>query len=199
MTHVADALFWILVGAVLGGVIQAAVSRYAVVKESQGIALAIAAELSALRELVTFRNYQRIADQVVSQLEQPGHVVTLFDILAISITQDYFVVFHGVSSKIGTLGTMSGEVVKAYTFAKALLEDFAQLSARAREMTDPSKLFGIEIAPEDRPAANDILRQLALAYSQDVQRLLKTILESQIIENLQAWARTSWVEHFLNQ
>ena len=51
----------------------------------------------------------------------------LFRSPSISVTQDYFSVFHATASKIGLLGELSGPVTALYVFGKGLVEDLATL------------------------------------------------------------------------
>jgi hypothetical protein len=46
-----------IAGALLGGVVSAAVQRYAAFKESKGVALALRAEIQALLTVARYRNY----------------------------------------------------------------------------------------------------------------------------------------------
>jgi len=197
MLHTTEALLWILVGASLGGVIQAALSRYAEFKESQGLGLALAAELRALRALVTFRKYLEIADGIVARLNLEGYVPTILDVMAISVTEDYFGVFHAVSPKIGILGKLAGEVATTYVYAKGIIEDFAQLERKKRELISPSDFLGVQIPPENLPAINEFMRQMLLAYTQDLRRLLGKCLETSVEEKLEARADKWWICHLL--
>jgi hypothetical protein len=58
----------LIVGLLLGGVVNAAVQRYAAFKESKGVALALRAEIQALVKVATFRNYIGITDTMIARL-----------------------------------------------------------------------------------------------------------------------------------
>ena len=197
MIHTIEALLWIILGAVLGGLIQAVINWYSAFRESQGIALALAAELRALRDLATFRQYLALSDQIVGRLNEVGHIVNIGDIFAISITQDYFSVFNSVSSKIGLLGKHSGEVVAVYTFIKALFEDFAQLQIRRDDFLDPARLLnsGNPINQDSLPAANEAVRMILLELTQNMRTLIGRLIDNPITDTLETYSRKRWMRH----
>ena len=197
MIHTIEALLWIILGAVLGGLIQAVINWYAAFRESQGIALALAAEVRALHDLATFRQYLDLSDQIVGRLNEVGHVVNIGDIFAISITQDYFSVFNSVSSKIGLLGANSGEVVAVYTFIKALFEDFAQLQIRRDDFLDPARLLNVgnPIDQQHLPAVNEAVRIILLELTQNIRTLIGRLMTNPIIDTLETYSRKRWMRH----
>jgi hypothetical protein len=73
------------------------------------------------------------------------------NIYAVRIDQDYFGVFHSVREKIGLLGDASAPVVKAYTFAKAFMEDVRDL-VEIRDHAQPASTDAQWLAPKVRAA-----------------------------------------------
>jgi hypothetical protein len=197
MIHASEALLWLILGAILGGIIQAGVSLYADFKEGQGIALALAAELNGLRDLIVFREYLSLSEQVLTRLAEPGHVVDVADIFAVPLTQDFLSVFHGVSSKIGLLGPTSTPVVGLYSLIKGLFEDFRQFEERREDFLDASKFLG-KMIPSDKPElANEVLRIVLIKMTEDVRILLQKILSNTVIDELEAYAKKDWLSHVL--
>lgn len=127
MLHTMEAFLWILVEAAHGGVIQVIQGRYSEFTKGQALGLAVAAELSALRELVTFRNYSGYADAMIQR--QEGYVPTILDVIAISVEEDYFTRFRALSSEISIFGELAGEVTSVYAHAKGVIEDLVSWNA----------------------------------------------------------------------
>jgi hypothetical protein len=115
------------VGTLLGGVISALTSRYAAFKEAKGIAAALRAEIDSILLMISKRRYIEGLTEVIARLTDPAHILTLADIPSISVTQDYFSVFHATASKIGMLGELSGPITRLYVFGKGLIEDLDTL------------------------------------------------------------------------
>jgi hypothetical protein len=106
------ALLSVGVGALLGGVVRAAVDRYASFVESKGMAVALRAEVEAILQLVEARRYLSEVTEHISRLQNPTSTPTLDDVFNIRVSQDYFVVFHALCPKIRLLGPLSGQVVR---------------------------------------------------------------------------------------
>ena len=115
------------VGALLGGVVQALVGRYAAFKESKGMAVALQAEINAIIQIVGYRQYLTHLNQIIQTLQNPAHQPTHQNVFSAKVEQNYFETFNSLSSKIGLLNSLSQDVVLFYTQAKAVLEDFHRL------------------------------------------------------------------------
>jgi hypothetical protein len=102
------ALVSVGVGALLGGVVRAAVDRYAVFVESKGMAVALRAEIEAILQIVEARQYLSLVTRRIERLQNPTYTPTLDDVFNIRVSQEYFVVFHALCPKIGLLGPLSG-------------------------------------------------------------------------------------------
>lgn len=173
------ALLSVGVGALLGGVVRAAVDRYASVVESKGMAVALRAEVEAILQLVEARRYLSEVTEYISRLQSPTYTPTLDDVFNIRVSQDYFVVFHALCPKIGLLGPLSGQVVRLYMVGKSLLEDIHTLR---------------EIYERARSGDDSLDREELLARSQSVASLFQVIsdLGPQVVAALTAYAAHRW-------
>ena len=142
-------LLSVAIGALLGGVINAMIGRYAAFKESKGIAAALRAEIHSVLLMVQLRGYVPGLTNTIDSLSHPTHVVTTGDVPRIFLTQDYFSAFHATISKIGLIGELAGPVTRLYVFGKGLVEDLAQL----RMMHETS-------APGTRQELSDYLKEV---------------------------------------
>jgi hypothetical protein len=122
------ALLSAAVGALLGGIVNAAVARYAAFKESTGMAAALRAELLAILEIAEQRKYLAHLNAIIARLEQPEYVPGLGDLFAFRATRDFFAVFHATCSRIGTLAELAPAVTRIYVVATALVEDATMLN-----------------------------------------------------------------------
>jgi len=139
MDKVLIALFSAGVGALLGGVIQALVGRYAAFKEAQGLAAGLRAEIRSLIELVRTRRYPEILDGTIARLEA-GATATAADFFSPAVTQEYFQVFRSAVPKIGLLEGASESTVKAYVLAQSVLEDFLLLDKQRLRVEEGSQV-----------------------------------------------------------
>lgn len=153
---------WLLVGALLGGVINAAVRRYATFKESKGIALAIRGEITAIIEIVLKRRYLQHLEKFIHQLSDPAYQLTGNDIFAPKISQNYFPVFNRLADKIGWLADRSDTVADFYTKAKSIIEDIHAIEEMRDKIVtgsmDIDKLVLLELTTELRDLLHDALR-----------------------------------------
>ncbi|MDH5700985.1 MAG: hypothetical protein OEZ41_13615 [Nitrospirota bacterium] len=144
---------WLLVGALLGGVLNAAVRRYATFKEGKGIALAIQGEITAIIEIVLKRRYLQHLEKFLHQLSDPTYQLTGSNIFAPRISQNFFPVFNSLANKIGLLADRSDSVAGFYTKAKSLIEDIHALE----EMRDKIVTGAMDV---DRPALLELTKEL---------------------------------------
>jgi len=126
------AIFSLIVGGLLGGIVQTVSGRYAAFRESQGIAEAVRSEIETILDLINQRGYLNFLNTIIQRLQNPAYQPTYQDLLVVRIRQDYFTVFNSVCPKIGLLGDTAGKITHFYSLAKALLEDFDDL----REMSN---------------------------------------------------------------
>ena len=139
MDKVLIALFSAGVGALLRGVIQALVGRYAAFKEAQGLVAGLRAEIRSLIELVRTRRYPEILDGTIPRLET-GATATAADFFSPAVTQEYFQVFRSAVPKIGLLKGASESTVKAYVLAQSVLEDFLLLDKQRLRVEEGSQV-----------------------------------------------------------
>ena len=153
---------WLLVGALLGGVINAAVRRYATFKESKGIALAIRGEISAIIEIVLKRRYLQHLEKFIHQLSDPTYQLTSHDIVLPRISENYFPVFNSVTHKIGLFHDLSEAVAGFYTKAKSIIEDIHALEEVQDKIAtgsmDVDKQVLLDMTTELRDLLHDTLR-----------------------------------------
>lgn len=170
---------WLLVGALLGGVINAAIRQYAIFKESKGIALAIRGEISATIEMGLQRRYLEHLEKLIKQLSDPTYQLTGRDLFAPRMAQNYFPVFHSLASKIGLLADLGDAVADFYTKAKLVIEDIHALEEmRSKILTGSTEV--------DRPAL--------LELSTELRDLLHDALRIgiQVVEDLKNFQERRW-------
>jgi len=144
---------WLLVGALLGGVINAAVRRYATFKEGKAIALAIQGEISAIIEIVLKRRYLQHLEKIIHKLSDPAHQLTGNDFFSPRISENYFPVFNSLANKVGLLVDGSDTVADFYTKAKSIIEDIHALEEVRDKIVTGSKDI-------DRPALLEMTKEL---------------------------------------
>ena len=175
-----NAVTWLLLGALLGGVINAAVRRYATFKEGKGIALAIQGEIAALIEIVLKRRYLQHLEKIIQKLSDPAHQLTANDIFSPRISENYFPVFNSLANKIGLLTDRSAAVADFYTKAKSVIEDIHALEEMRDNITTGSKDI-------DRPALLELTTELR-DLLHDAMRI-----GIQAVEDLKNFQDRSWM------
>jgi len=145
MNQIWITLLGIGVGALLGGVISALTSRYAAFKEAKGIAAALHSEIGSILRMIERRQYVEGMMVVIARLTDRAHVPNANDVPSISVTQDYFSVFHATASKIGLLGELSGRVTGLYVLGKGLIEDLGTLRRWHEEGIPPPRVELFEL------------------------------------------------------
>jgi hypothetical protein len=166
-----------LTGAVLGGMGQAALTRYAAFKEAQVVAASIRAELLAVREIIERRNYIPILDGIVGRLRLPLEGNSYSEAFNVAVTQDYLQVFTAHVDKLGTLGDdVAASVVSVYTLGKSVLEDLHTLREFANQPTPPS-------------------RDVLLAFTMELRRLLGELVNrsGEVAKELQHFRQRRWL------
>ncbi|MFO0747064.1 MAG: hypothetical protein U1F43_15580 [Myxococcota bacterium] len=123
-------------GALLGGVVKVVFDRYTAFTESKGVATALRAEIDGLLRLMETRGYGPRIAQIIADASRPDHVVTADDILSVRTTQDYFVVFRSVMSKVGLLDDLGARVIYFYSLARAIVEDVGELREYRQAILD---------------------------------------------------------------
>ncbi len=117
----------------LGGLVNAAVGRYAVFKETQALAASLRAELESMLALVKRRdhleNLQRTITYLTSLTRQPGPD-DFYDTGGDS--QNAYAVFDANCGKVGLLGDAAASVVSAYMRLKAVDGDLVFIRERHR-------------------------------------------------------------------
>jgi len=173
-------VIWLLVGAMFGGVINAAVRRYAVFKESQGIALAIRGEISAIIEIVLKRRYLQHLEKFMHQLSDPAYQLTSNDIVLPRISENYFPVFNSLTNKIGSLGDLSETVAGFYTKAKSIIEDIHALE---------------EVKDKSAAGSRDVEKKALLEMTTELHDLLHDTMRIgfQTVEDLKNFHERTWV------
>lgn len=126
----------VVIGTLLGGVIQAATARYAAFKEGSGIAAALSAEIKAITDVVSARRYLEGLDLIIQQLEANPQAGGIEHYFSPRIGDDHFLVFQAIAPKIGLLGDASSTTVKAYQFALSILDDIRVLEEQRRRVED---------------------------------------------------------------
>jgi hypothetical protein len=129
-------LISISLGALLGGVVRALVDSFQHYRESRGIALALHAEVRALRQLIKQRAIPEGVARTIALLEDQNRPIEARDVFGIRVTDDYFHVFRAVTQKIGFLGDLSADVVFFYSVAKAVVEELVDMRQRRDRMAD---------------------------------------------------------------
>ena len=176
-------LLLLIAGALVGGVINAVVGRYATFKEARGIAAALRSEVESVLGMVRLRGYVQEIDAVISRLRENNHQPTHEDIFAVKVTHDYFAVFHSLVSKIGLLGELSSPVVRLYIFGKAIVEDLELL----REMQ--GEVLRGEIG---------LKREGLLRFATELQGLFQQVLKDgpTVVDQLNDFAARRWLGIF---
>ena len=177
----AQNLLLLVVGAILGGLIQAIVAWYNAFRESQGIAHAIEAEIASLIGLTILHQYKDELRVIIQRLENPDHQPTVADIYAIQIGHDYFSVFHALCGKIGSLRQLSGKVVEVYALGKSFLEDLKQLTELQEKMLH---------APDTHLNREGLLE---LTKRAETQLNLAIEKASELLKELRAFSMKSWI------
>jgi hypothetical protein len=174
-----NSIVWLLIGMLLGGVINAAVRRYATFKEGKGIALALQGEITAIIEIVLKRRYLQHLEKLIDLLSNPTYQLTGKDIFAPRISQNYFPVFNSLANKIGLLTEWSLTVADFYTKVKSIMEDINALE----EMRDKIVTGEQDV---DRPAL--------LEFTNELHDLLHDALRIgiQTVEDLKNFQDKSW-------
>ena len=129
-------LISITMGALLGGIVRALVDSYQHYREARGIALALQAEIRALRQLIAQRAIPEGVAKTIALLEEKGRPIEARDLFGLRVTDDYFAVFRAVTQKIGFLGDLSADVVFFYSLAKAVVEELVDMRQRRDRMAD---------------------------------------------------------------
>lgn len=178
-----NSVAWLLVfliGALLGGVINAAIRQYATFKEAKGIALALQGEITAIIEIVLKRRYLQHLEKLIPRLSNPTYQLTGKDIFAPRNFQNYFPVFNSLANKIGLLTDRSVAVADFYTKAKSIIEDIHALE----EMRD--KIVR---------GSMDIDRHALLELTKELHDLLHDALRIgiQTVEDLKTFQNKSWI------
>ena len=171
---------WLLLGALLGGVINAAVRRYATFKEGKGIALAIQGEITSIIEIVLKRRYLQHLEKVIHKLSDPAYQLTGNDFFSPRISENYFPVFNSLANKIGLLVGRSDTVADFYTKAKSIIEDIHALAEMRDKITTGSK---------------DVDRFALLELTKELHDLLHDTLRIgiQTVEDLKNFQDRSWI------
>jgi hypothetical protein len=189
---VLTAIVVFIAGALVGGSVNALVERYAVFKESKGIALAIQAEMDGLVTLATYRKYVTLIDAMIVRLQNPSHVLSEQDVFFIQITQDYFSVFHALSPKIGLLGALARDVVLAYSATKSLFEDIARLREEAKPVLDAIAQLRVGMEPPLRPEYHrTFLLEMTTSISTTLKESLGLAVKTSV--KLGAFANRRWL------
>jgi hypothetical protein len=116
-----------IIGVLLGGLVQAAVSRFAAFKEGNGIAAAIRAELEATLSTWNRMDWDKAIKHHIKTLEDTRHQPTYNDVFTFASNPRPFQVFDSVCHKIWLLGNLSAQVVGVYLLGKAFLTNVGML------------------------------------------------------------------------
>ncbi len=108
-----------IVGILLGGLVQAAVDRYAAFKEGKGIAVAIRAELEALLKVWDRANWREEIKEIIERLEIADNKLTPDDFFTFDVNPKPFQVFDSLCHKVWLLGDLSAQIVGVYVLGKA--------------------------------------------------------------------------------
>jgi len=110
-----------IVGILLGGLVQAAVARYAAFKEGSGIAAAIRGEIEATLNSWNSSSWEKHIKSNIKRLEDARYQPTPNDVFAFPPSSRPFPVFESVLHEVGLLGTLSAQVVTVYGLARVFL------------------------------------------------------------------------------
>jgi hypothetical protein len=153
----------LIVGALLGGIVQAMVSRYVAFKEGQSISAAIRAEINTLLRVWEDAKFAETIDRNIKRLERPS-ILEIFlrsrptynDVFVFRVNPKPFQVFDSLCHKIGVLGELSAGIVGFYALGKALLttlgtlEDFWERMLARKVTVDREALLGQTRLAEER-------------------------------------------------
>ncbi|MEO8328197.1 MAG: hypothetical protein ABI618_20320 [Nitrospirota bacterium] len=175
-----NSVAWLLLGALLGGVTNSAVRRYATFKEGKGIALAIQGEMTAIIEIVLKRRYLQHLEKIIQKLSDPAHQLTANDFFSPRISENYFPVFNSLANKVGLLDDRSDSIANFYTKAKSIIEDIHALE---------------EIRDKISTGSKDIDMPALLELTQELRDLLHDALRIgiQTVEDLKNFEDRSWI------
>lgn len=168
------------VGILLGGLVQAAVTRYAAFQEAKGIAAAIRAELEATLSMWNHMKWDEAIEQITERLEDPRHKLTSDDVFTFIANPKPFQVFDSLCHKIGLLEILSAQVVSTYALGKAFLANVSILWDLRERLLD--RKITVE-------------REALLGLTQGVTALLQEFrgAGSQTVTALAAHERRRWL------
>lgn len=182
-------LLSITAGALLGGIVRALVDSYQNYRETKGIALALEAEVSALRQLIEHRSILAQVERTIELLDREGHAVQPRDLFGLRVTNEYFAVFRALTHKIGFLGDAAADLVVFYSLAKAVVEELVEMRERRERMMDG------RVAREQRM---DVDRVELLESAKELRSLLlaSVTLSETLRSTLQAFRARRWMGVF---
>src|SRR5215471_18023284 len=136
MSQALITLLSVAVGALLGGVGNTVVGRYAVFKEAQALAASFRAELESLLAVFKQRKHVENLEKTITYLTglkgQPGPD-DFYDTGGEGV--EAYPVFHANCGKIGLLGDAAESVVSAYTRLKAVDSDLVFIRERHQRLS----------------------------------------------------------------
>ena len=187
----ASGLVGVAVGALLTGFTSIWVRSLERFRESQGIALALSAEIRALIERASAREYLDGVTASIARLNDVQHQPVIEDVFWARIRQDYFATFHSLSGKIGLLGPLGADVVLVYVKAKSLFEDIAV----------SSDLFERYLDGRPVPISAQVLRVWVLRLNSSIRELLLACVEQgkKATSELDAYANQSYCAYLRNR
>lgn len=180
-----NVLLSITLGALLGGVVRAFVDTYLQARESKGIALALAAEVRALRQLIEARDIPAQVQRTIRKLEGDAPIEAR-DLFGLRVTHDYFAVFRAVTHRIGLLGDLSADLVVFYNLSKAVVEEIAEMRERRDRFTD------VRIPVEQRTSF-DRAELLDRARELHQLLLLSVSLSERLLAGLEEFRERRWL------
>ena len=168
-----------IVGILLGGVVRAAVDRYAAFKEAKGIAAAIRAEIEAYLRLHRHAKHGEALIGYIKRLEAMTSAPTHNEFFTFPLNERPFQVFDSLCNRIGLLGDLSAGVVQFYSLGKAY-------HTNARFLGELRERVMVRQIVVDRAALLKVTRQLADMFeeSQAVGR--------EAVTNLVVYQRRRW-------
>src|SRR5258708_5803595 len=116
-----------IIGILLGGLVQAAVSRFAAFKEGSGIAAALRAEVEAILSMWNRMDWDKAIKHNIKTLEYTRHQPTHNDVFTFLVNPRPFQVYDSLCHRIGLLGGLSAQVVGVYFLGKAFLANVGML------------------------------------------------------------------------
>lgn len=109
-----------ILGALLAGGFQTFVGILDRKREDEAILVAIASEVDALCRLLRHQNYLQEARELLSGLDAGLHTSANY---VVDIRNDYFSVFHSLSSQLGRLRpSYASQIVKFYAYCKTIID-----------------------------------------------------------------------------